>query len=65
MNEMTHLEDLADRIEPRQASNVLLWVVLGFVAVFVLWASLTELDRTVAGWLYRTTINQARQRLRA
>ena len=49
MNEMTHLEDLADRIEPRQASNVLLWVVLGFVAVFVLWASLTELDRTVRG----------------
>ena len=49
MNEMSHFEDLADRIKPRQASNVLLWVVLGFVAVFIAWASLTELDRTVRG----------------
>ena len=49
MNEMSHLEDLADRIEPRQASNVLLWVVLGFVVIFVAWAALTELDRTVRG----------------
>ena len=46
---MSHFEDLADRIKPRQASNVLLWVVLGFVAVFIAWASLTELDRTVRG----------------
>ena len=44
-----HLEDFADRIKPRTASNVLLWVVLGFVAVFLIWASLTELDRTVRG----------------
>jgi membrane fusion protein, adhesin transport system len=49
MNEMTHIEDLADRIKPRTASNVLLWVVLGFVVVFVVWAALAELDRTVRG----------------
>src|SRR5688572_2079337 len=49
MNEMSHFEDLADRIKPRTASNVLLWVVLGFVVIFVVWAALTELDRTVRG----------------
>ena len=49
MNEHTHLEDLTDRIKPRTASNVLLWVVVGFVVVFIIWAALTELDRTVRG----------------
>jgi adhesin transport system membrane fusion protein len=44
-----HLEDLADRIRPRAASNLLLWAILGFVAVFLIWASLAELDRTVRG----------------
>jgi adhesin transport system membrane fusion protein len=43
------LEDLADRIRPRAASNLLLWAILGFVAVFLIWASFTELDRTVRG----------------
>jgi adhesin transport system membrane fusion protein len=45
----THLEDLADRIKPRTASNVLLWGVVAFVVAFFVWASLTELDRTVRG----------------
>lgn len=49
MNEHTHLEDLTDRIKPRTASNILLWVVIGFFVVFILWAALTELDRTVRG----------------
>jgi adhesin transport system membrane fusion protein len=43
----THLEDLADRVKPRSASNLLLWLILGFFALFVLWASFAELDRTV------------------
>jgi adhesin transport system membrane fusion protein len=43
----THLEDLADRIKPRAVSNLLLWLIVGFVAIFVLWASLVQLDRTV------------------
>src|SRR6187397_508775 len=47
--ERPHLEDLADRIRPRAASNLLLWAILGFVAVFLIWASLAELDRTVRG----------------
>ena len=44
-----HLEDLADRIRPRAASNLLLWVVVGFVVVFFVWAAFAELDRTVRG----------------
>jgi adhesin transport system membrane fusion protein len=49
MNEHTHIEDLTDRIKPRTASNVLLWVVVGFFVVFIIWAAVTELDRTVRG----------------
>ena len=49
MNEMSHIEDLTDRIKPRTASNVLLWVVLASFVAFVAWAALTELDRTVRG----------------
>lgn len=49
MNEHKHIEDLTDRIKPRTASNVLLWVVVGFFVIFIIWAALTELDRTVRG----------------
>lgn len=47
--EPTRLEDLAQRIKPRQASNLLLWVILGFFVIFVIWASWATLDRTVRG----------------
>lgn len=43
----THLEDLADRIKPKAVSNLLLWLILGFVVIFVVWASVVQLDRTV------------------
>lgn len=43
----TTLEDLTDRIKPRSASNLLLWAILGFFVLFVVWAMLTKLDRTV------------------
>jgi adhesin transport system membrane fusion protein len=49
MNDVSHIEDLTDRIRPRSASNILLWAVLGFFVIFVAWAALTELDRTVRG----------------
>ena len=49
MNDMSHIEDLTDRIKPRTASNILLWVVLASFVAFVVWAALTELDRTVRG----------------
>jgi adhesin transport system membrane fusion protein len=43
----THLEDLTDRIKPKAVSNLLLWLIIGFVVIFVLWASVVKLDRTV------------------
>lgn len=43
----THLEDMVDRIKPRAVSNLLLWLIIGFVVVFVIWASVVKLDRTV------------------
>jgi adhesin transport system membrane fusion protein len=49
MNEMRHIEDYADRLKPRTASNILLWVILVFVVLFIVWAAFTELDRTVRG----------------
>jgi len=47
--ESPHLEDFADRIRPRAASNLLLWAILGFIVIFLVWAAFTELDRTVRG----------------
>jgi membrane fusion protein, adhesin transport system len=51
MNQLsTHVLDrLPAQIAPRRASNILFWAVGGFVLVFILWASLTKLDRTVHG----------------
>jgi membrane fusion protein, adhesin transport system len=49
MNDATHIEDLAGRIRPAAASNILLWVVGIFFVAFFAWASLTKLDRTVKG----------------
>ncbi len=60
MNEMTpvpaantlpvrHVEDFVDRLKPRAASNLLLWLILAFFVAFLIWAGLTRLDRTVVG----------------
>jgi len=43
------LEDYVGRMRPTTAANVLLWAILAFIAVFIAWAALTELDRTVRG----------------
>lgn len=45
----TALEDYVTRMRPSTASNLLLWLVAGFVLIFIVWASLTHLDRTVRG----------------
>ena len=45
----THIEDLTDRIKPRTASSILLWVVTGFVVIFFIWAAFAEIERTVRG----------------
>ena len=44
-----HIENIGDHVKPRMASNILLWAILGFVALFVIWAYFAELDRTVRG----------------
>lgn len=51
MNDMNHgsLEDYIDRVRPAAASNLLLWTIAAFVLIFIVWASLAELDRTVRG----------------
>ena len=43
----THLEDLTDRIRPKAVSNLLLWLIVGFIVAFIVWASVVKLDRTV------------------
>jgi adhesin transport system membrane fusion protein len=49
MNREVALEDYIKRVRPAKASNILLWVIAGFVVIFIVWAALTELDRTVRG----------------
>lgn len=43
------IEQRLDRLRPASASNLLLWTILAFLAVFVIWAAFTEIDRTVRG----------------
>ena len=37
------------RFVPKFGPSVLLWLILGFFAVIILWASFTDIDRTVRG----------------
>lgn len=41
--------DSMPRFVPRLGPSLLLWVIFSFFCVFVIWASLTEIDRTVRG----------------
>src|SRR3546814_11142440 len=41
--------DLIEKVRPATASNILLWIIAAFVLIFIIWASVTELDRTVRG----------------
>lgn len=44
---VVHLEDRVAPIRPKSASNILLWTILAFFVLFVAWAALTQIDRTV------------------
>lgn len=44
-----HLEDFVDDIEPGKASKLLFWGITLFFAIFIVWAALAEIDRTVRG----------------
>ncbi|HZF94156.1 MAG TPA: HlyD family type I secretion periplasmic adaptor subunit [Allosphingosinicella sp.] len=41
------LEDFAARLRPKAMSNLLLWGVVLFFVIFIAWAALTELDKSV------------------
>ena len=41
------LERASGKIDPSRASNILLGGIVAFIAIFFIWAALTELDRTV------------------
>jgi adhesin transport system membrane fusion protein len=41
------LED--DELRARKSANIVLWVLAAFVVLFLAWASLTKIDRTVRG----------------
>ena len=43
------LDNLNARVQPRYASSLLLWLVFAFFVGALIWAALTELDRTVRG----------------
>lgn len=45
----TPLESYIDRMRPATSANILLWVIAGFFAVFLLWAGFAELDSSVRG----------------
>lgn len=45
----TLIEERLSRLRPASASNLLLWAILAFLVIFVIWAALTEIDRTVRG----------------
>lgn len=44
MSVTTTLETLPERLKPKAAANLLLYVIAGFVLVFLVWASVTKLD---------------------
>ena len=47
-DEPEHIEDIVvDRVEPRKVANLLLWLILAFFVIFVTWAALAKIDRSV------------------
>ncbi|WP_324826577.1 HlyD family type I secretion periplasmic adaptor subunit [Qipengyuania zhejiangensis] len=43
------LEAFVDRIEPGKASRWMFWAIVAFFVIFLTWAALAEIDRTVRG----------------
>jgi membrane fusion protein, adhesin transport system len=42
-------EALFKRFQPKFGPTMLLWLIVGFFAVFLIWATFTDIDRTVRG----------------
>jgi membrane fusion protein, adhesin transport system len=45
----TEIEMIESRVRPRLTSSLMLWLILGFFVIALIWASLTELDKSVRG----------------
>ena len=43
------VERFIDNLEPRRVSRWLFWAIVVFFVVFLIWAALAEIDRTVRG----------------
>lgn len=42
------LEDyVVERVQPRKVANLLLWIILAFFVLFIAWAALAQVDRSV------------------
>lgn len=42
-----HIEDVIDSVKPKNAASLMLWAIFGFFALIILWAALTQIDRSV------------------
>ena len=40
-------QDFSERLRPKAASSLLLWIILAFLVIAVAWAALTEIDRSI------------------
>lgn len=45
--EMEFEDALVERVEPRKVANLLLWSILAFIGIFIVWAALSDVDRSV------------------
>ncbi len=48
-DDIDRLEAFETRVRPQLVSSLLLWLIAAFFLIFILWATLTEIDRTVRG----------------
>lgn len=44
---INNIEAFETRMRPRLLSSILLWLIAAFFVIFILWAALTEIDRSV------------------
>ena len=49
-------------IKPKVSANIILWIILAFVVIALIWAGLTEIDRTCL--LYTSPSPRDRQKSR-
>ena len=55
---INNIEAIETRMRPRLLSSLLLWLIAAFFVIFILWAALTEIDRSVRAQGRVTPISQ-------